>query len=237
MPGQRVLVLGGTGPAGICLLRELIHRSHSVVVYARNPQKIPEDISSSPLAETIKGSLDDTEALSTAVAQSHVVVSLLGPRAGDNLKSSELYSNFYKNSLFPAMRQHGVRRVYAMGTVSIVCEEDSRSVLRYCMRTAIHLFAGTAYRAIINIGEAFEKDAKDLDWSVFRIGMISGECDRKAWMEDREEGTVFVGWVAQAGWTTSQKRAALTRWLVDIAEEGLPGWVGKMPAVSRLASS
>jgi nucleoside-diphosphate-sugar epimerase len=51
MPGSKVLVLGGTGPAGICLLRELIHRNHEVVAFARNPQKIPEDVSSSPLIE------------------------------------------------------------------------------------------------------------------------------------------------------------------------------------------
>lgn len=51
MPGSKVLVLGGTGPAGICLLRELIYRNHEVIAFARNPIKIPEDVSSSPLIE------------------------------------------------------------------------------------------------------------------------------------------------------------------------------------------
>lgn len=46
-----VLVLGGTGPAGICLLRELLHRKHKVVAYARTPSKVPEDLAADPLLE------------------------------------------------------------------------------------------------------------------------------------------------------------------------------------------
>ena len=47
----KILVLGGTGPAGICLLRELVHRKHSCFVFARSPSKIPEDLRTSPLLE------------------------------------------------------------------------------------------------------------------------------------------------------------------------------------------
>lgn len=46
-----VLVLGGTGPAGICLLRELIHRNYPTIVFARNPSKLPNDVSSNSLLE------------------------------------------------------------------------------------------------------------------------------------------------------------------------------------------
>ena len=53
MANVKVLVLGGTGPAGICLLRELIHRKYKVVAFARSPSKIPEDLSSNPLIEVI----------------------------------------------------------------------------------------------------------------------------------------------------------------------------------------
>lgn len=45
----KILVLGATGPAGICLLRELIHRKYATIVYARNPAKIPNDVASSGL--------------------------------------------------------------------------------------------------------------------------------------------------------------------------------------------
>lgn len=51
MAPTKVLVLGATGPAGICLLRELLYRQHETVAYVRNPSKIPEDLSSNPLLE------------------------------------------------------------------------------------------------------------------------------------------------------------------------------------------
>jgi len=51
MAGDKILVLGGTGKAGICLLRELVFRNHPTVVYCRNPSKIPAELSSNPLLE------------------------------------------------------------------------------------------------------------------------------------------------------------------------------------------
>ncbi|RSL55388.1 hypothetical protein CEP54_009436 [Fusarium duplospermum] len=237
MPGSKVLVVGGTGPAGICLLRELIHRNHEVVAFARNPKKIPEDVSSSPLIEIIEGQLEDTEVLSTAVSKSYVVVSLLGPNINGLKMDPSVMADFYKRSLFPAMRQHGVKRVYAMGTISIVRPEDSRSLLRYCMVAFVRLVAGGAYRTVINISQTFEEDAKGLDWTIYRIAGIPGGSDHESWKRDREDGKAFVGWVGETGWTMSQRRGALARWLVDAVEDGLTEWIGKMPAVSKLAGS
>jgi len=51
MAGGKVLVFGGTGPAGICLLRELLHRQHETIAFARNPSKIPEELVNNPLLE------------------------------------------------------------------------------------------------------------------------------------------------------------------------------------------
>jgi uncharacterized protein YbjT (DUF2867 family) len=51
MSSLTVLVLGGTGPAGISLLRELLHRKHKVIAFARSPQKVPEGLASDPLLE------------------------------------------------------------------------------------------------------------------------------------------------------------------------------------------
>lgn len=51
MAGRKILVLGGTGTAGICLLRELAFRQRSTVVYARNVSKIPSDLVSNEFLE------------------------------------------------------------------------------------------------------------------------------------------------------------------------------------------
>jgi putative NADH-flavin reductase len=51
MAGDRILVLGATGPSGICLLRELLYRHHAAIAYVRNPSKIPSDLYDNPLLE------------------------------------------------------------------------------------------------------------------------------------------------------------------------------------------
>ncbi|PTD13128.1 hypothetical protein FCULG_00002742 [Fusarium culmorum] len=232
-----VLVLGGTGPAGICLLRELLHRKHKVVAYARTPSKVPEDLATDPLLEIVKGELSDNQALATAVAKCGVVVSLLGPQLSDRSMDPSVFPKFYKSSLFPAMRQHGVKRVFAMGTLSIVRPEDSWSILRPTMVMFVRLLASGAYRTIIGIGETFENEAKDLDWTIFRIAGIPGESDNESWARDREDGKTFVGWIGEKGHTYSQKRAALSRWLVNAVEGGLQDWVLYQPGGSASALS
>ncbi|KFY05456.1 hypothetical protein V492_08524 [Pseudogymnoascus sp. VKM F-4246] len=235
MAGPKVLVLGGTGPAGICLIRELLHRNHSVVAFARTPSKIPEDLASNPLLEIIQGSLDDLEALSTAVSSSHTVLSLLGPTTTRKFDPT-IYSTFY-TSLFALMREHSVRRIFAMGTLSIPQPDDKFSLIRLFLVFIVRLFANSAYRAILDIARAFEGAGERVDWTVFRIAGIPGGSDEKAWKKDREEGEAFEGWIGEGGWSVMQKRGALARWLVDATEDGKESWIGKMPAVGKLKGS
>ncbi|KAL4875457.1 mediator complex subunit 27-domain-containing protein [Aspergillus karnatakaensis] len=229
MVGTKILVLGGTGPTGICLLRELVFRNLETVVYARNPSKIPEDLASSPLLEIIKGEMHDRTTLSPAIASSRVIISLLGPNTIDRSMSPTLFADMYKDSVFPLMREHGVRRIFAMGTISIVRLEDRWSLVRSAIVMLVRTVAYSAYANVVNIGDAFENHASGLDWTVYRIARIPGGDDERSWRRDREDGEVFVGWVWEKGWTISQRRGALARWLVDAAEGGAEEWRVRMP--------
>jgi hypothetical protein len=167
-----------------------------------------------------------------------VVISVLGPQAG-NLKDLDhaFFGNFYKDTLFPLMRQHGVRRIFALGTPSYEDPGDRWVWMRPLVHTIFPLFARSAYENILNIARAFKEEGRDIDWTVYRINFISGGSDEQSWRADREQGETFVGYVGHPGWTKSQKRGSLARWLVDAAETGLPDWVGKLPAVSYRAGS
>ncbi|CEL02327.1 hypothetical protein ASPCAL03498 [Aspergillus calidoustus] len=236
MAGSKILVLGGTGPAGICLLRELVYRKHATIVYARNPSKIPEDLADHELIEVVKGEMNDLETLSAAIAQSYIVLSLLGPNILDKNMEPTLFADMYKSSVFPLMRQHGVKRIYAMGTISLYRPEDHWVLSRSVVVTFVRLFANRAYQNIINLAKVFDEDADGLDWTVFRIAMIPGNADEESWRRDREDGEAFAGPVGAKGWSISQTRAALARWLVDSVERGGDEWVGKMPAVCKKAA-
>ncbi|EAA61305.1 hypothetical protein AN7100.2 [Aspergillus nidulans FGSC A4] len=207
MAGSKFLVLGGTGPAGICLLRELVYRQHETIVYARNPSKIDGDIQSNEFLEIIKGEFveDDLPTLSAAMARTKVVISLLGPNI-IRMSNPTLFADIYKTFVFPLMREHGVRRIFAMGTPSISRPQDSWTLFTAVVIPIIRIFAHSAYANVRAIGDAFEQHADGLDWTVFRIAAIPGNHDEESWRTDREDADVFVGWVGEKGWTPSQKR-------------------------------
>lgn len=77
-------------------------------------------VSSSHVA---KGELTDTDALSTAVSKSRLIISLLGPQVMKSIPQT-LFADFYRIP-FPFMRQHRVRRIFAVSTVSIYRPEDT----------------------------------------------------------------------------------------------------------------
>ncbi|KAK1710868.1 uncharacterized protein BDZ83DRAFT_711102 [Colletotrichum acutatum] len=234
MSGKKVLVLGGTGPAGICLLRELVHRNHATILLARTPSKIPDDLASSTLIEILEGEMSDTKALDSAMAGTSVVVSLLGPNINDKHIDPSLYADIYRNYVFPAMKQHGVKRILAMGTISIKQPEDHWTFFQTMVTIIMPLLNGAVYRNMHNLAHLFGKEDHGLDWTVFRMAQIPGESDENSWRHDRDLG-VFTGWIGEKGWISTLRRGALARWLVDGVEGKMDVWVHKMPGISQLA--
>ncbi|KAF9701518.1 hypothetical protein EKO04_000954 [Ascochyta lentis] len=237
MSTPKILVLGGTGPAGICLLRELLYRNHSVVAYARNPSKIPADLSSNPLCSVVKGEMNDLKTFSTAIAGCSTVISHLGAQISDTHIAPSLYADMYRNTVIPSMRDHGVKRIFLMGTMAIQKPDDSWTLLTPVVLTFMKLFARAVYRNILNVADLFENEAQDLDWTIFRIAAIPGESDEGSWRKGRDEGKLYVGPLGAKGWTMNTNRSLLARWLSDATESGASEWVRKMPAVTRLAGS
>lgn len=181
--------------------------------------------------QVVKGELSDRGALSTAISQSRVILSLMGPNTLLYVNPT-MYTDFYE-SVFQLMREHGVQRIFAMSTLSIWQPEDEFSLVRLALVTLVFVVAHFGWRTARAIGRVFEERATSLDWTVFRIAGIPGGFSEADWKNDREDGEAFEGWIGQKGWSPQQKRAALARWLVDAAEDGKTRWIRKMPAVSR----
>ncbi|KAF4493368.1 hypothetical protein FAGAP_10504 [Fusarium agapanthi] len=207
MSGPAILVLGATGPSGICVLRELIHHGQPAIAFVRNPAKVPQDLSENPLLD---GESSDLHGPSAAVARSSAIISLLGPTSL-KVPDSTLYASFYA-ALFPIMAQHKVRRILAMGTVSATLPQDRFSFLRWAFVTFLRLAGPTAYQTILSITQTFESSAhKDVDWTIFRLFFATGDSDADTWRALREQEDVFAGYIGEPGWTTSIHRAALAK--------------------------
>ena len=176
--------------------------------------------------------MSDDAAISAVMAQCSVVVSLLGPSISDRSVGPTMYPELYKSIVFPMMRRHGVRRIFAMGTLTIRQPEDRWTLMQTAVVPLMRLFANSLYQNIIGVGNVFTQDASDLDWTIFRIAGIPGEADEVSWKKNRDGGKVFAGAIGEPGWTSSINRALLARWLCDSAESGAAEWIGKMPALA-----
>ncbi|KAF1815602.1 NAD(P)-binding protein [Eremomyces bilateralis CBS 781.70] len=233
MAGDKVLVLGATGPAGIVLLRELLHRKHATIAYVRTPSKIPQDLEDDPLLEVVQGTMEDTASLSAVIATAYIIVSFLGP---NDMRSPMPYPGYY-SLMFPLMREHGVKRILAMCTPSVAESNDNFNLLvNIFIRRIFKLLAPGAYQCMQNVARVFRDEAQGLDWTLFRITAIPGESDADSWKRDREHST-YVGYVGDKDWKYWTNRSGLARWLVDTVEQGQGKWVGKLPAVSDRTTS
>lgn len=48
MPQKKLLIFGGTGASGVHTVNHALSEGHEVIVYARNPDKLPEETRSNP---------------------------------------------------------------------------------------------------------------------------------------------------------------------------------------------
>jgi nucleoside-diphosphate-sugar epimerase len=141
-----ILVLGGTGPTGLALIEEALARNHNLVIFARSPQKLPEDVRSHPSVVIIKGSLEDEEAIAKAFEAElpskktsdgstnsdttlsrklsiDAVVSALGPPVKWVHPAGHPLAKGYERFIHVA-REKGVKRFIVLGTASIKDELD-----------------------------------------------------------------------------------------------------------------
>jgi nucleoside-diphosphate-sugar epimerase len=147
-----ILVLGGTGATGQALIEEAIARKHTVVVFARSPEKLPEELKSHPSVVIVAGTLEDEEAIKTAFTahrstgpetpgQSQVqqestsenltstrihidaIISALGPPVKKIHPSGHPIAKGYER-IVRIGKEYGVSRFVVLGTASIPDSED-----------------------------------------------------------------------------------------------------------------
>jgi hypothetical protein len=169
--------------------------------------------------------------LSQAIAQSRAIISLLGP--GSERQPRTVFADWYRR-IIPMMQKHGVRRLFALATNAIRRSDDQFSVSRALTSGLIRVIANNGYQSILAIQEYFESvDDLKIEWTVFRVGMLSGTSEAAAWSTDREQGEAYAGPVGATGYTLGINRSVLARWLVNEALEQEPRWAHQMPAVSN----
>jgi len=216
-------ILGGTGPSGQCLIEEALSRNHTLSLLVRTPSKLPSSITSHPAVTVVQGSLSDREAITQTIRGASAVLSTLGPSLSVSTAlhgltdSSTPIADGY-TLILEVMRQEGVRRLIALGTVSNENAEDGSSVLRWCLVTAVWAFLHYAWKDVVMFGKKIQESG--LEWTIARVARLSNAPGG---------GQVKAGLVGREGTGVVVARADLARWFLDELERG--EWIRKMPVV------
>jgi len=219
---MRVLVIGATGPAGILLIREALAASHSVVVYARSPGKLPEEIRIHERVTIVEGQLDDVQALTRAITGVDAVLSALGPPVlhGPFHHAGAPLAKAYQRIL-DIMKRRGVRRLIALGTTSIKDPaHDKFSATFFALVTGVMVLASTAYHDVQEFGKAIMNSGEEIDWTIARVPVLT----------DKHSTEYIAGYVGDGKTKPFLSRAAFAHFVVE--ELSKNQWVHKLPLVS-----
>ncbi|KAJ3575916.1 hypothetical protein NP233_g791 [Leucocoprinus birnbaumii] len=218
---MRFLVLGGTGPCGVLLIRELLSQfpSEPIVVYARSPQKLPADLNSTayPTLIIIKGDLSDKEAIERALEGVDVVLSALGPLFGQ--PSDTPLARGY-GLVIDAMEKNGIKRLIALGTTSIADPADKSSLAYTLMINAVKTGARSMYKDIVAVGETIRSRGQNLDWTLVRVPILTNSDNTK----------VIAGSVGDGKVGTTLSRKGFATFVVEEVKQRQ--WVKKAPLIT-----
>ncbi|KAK7694211.1 hypothetical protein QCA50_001391 [Cerrena zonata] len=218
---MKVLIFGGTGPAGLLLIKEALSKGHTVVIYARSPQKVPQDITSNPSVTIVEGQLTDADAISRATDGVHAVLSALGPPVaqGVTYPSNTPLAQAY-GLILDAMRKHDVKRIILLGTASMKDEQDKFSLQFKLLVTGVALFAHGAYKDVVAIGDFIRGQPEDVLWTIARVPLLTSGA-----------GTNHIaGYIGDGKTNTKLSRAAFAVFVLQELEGN--EWCRKSPMIS-----
>ncbi|KAI0700429.1 NAD-P-binding protein [Cytidiella melzeri] len=218
---MHLLILGGTGPAGILLIEESLALNHSVVVLARSPHKLSNTIRNHAHVTVIEGQLTDETVIDTAVTGVDAVLSALGPSSteGRSHPSDTPLARAY-SLVIRAMKKHGVKRLIALGTASMKDKHDKFSVVYKLLITGVSLFAPNAYKDVVAIGEVIRGEGSELLWTLVRVPLLT----------DDSKKDVVAGYVGDGVVGFRLSRAAFVAFVLQQLEG--TEWQQKAPLIS-----
>jgi len=217
---MHVLILGATGPSGTLLVKKALDASHTVVIFARSPEKLSEEIRNDTRVTTLKGALDDEPALSAAMENVDAVLSALGPKLSHGTyPSGEPLARAY-SLIIKVMVAHGVKRLIALGTPSITDPHDKQSLKWTLVVGGLKILASTVYSDIVGIGNIIRTEGDALDWTIVRVPFLTNSSSRD----------VVAGYVGDGKTGTTLSRLGFAAFVLQELAENK--WVKEAPLIT-----
>lgn len=160
--------------------------------------------------------------MSKVIEGQDVVVSFLGPTEFFSSQRPELFVEAY-DKIFKAMREHHIKRIYAIGTPYLADEKDLQGGFKVKIPGAVfRVISHNLWKSFVLIGEVFEK-AEDLDWTIFRVGRLTDAESKK-----KTEAFDYIG---AKGWSPWSSRTGTAEWVIGQIDDDRKEHIHERPAV------
>ncbi|KAJ7736763.1 hypothetical protein DFH07DRAFT_753286 [Mycena maculata] len=223
---MRVIVLGATGSSGILVVKEYlkVYPTGTVVIYARNPSKVPADIAASPAVTVVKGELTDATVLTSAFEAGKVdaVLSTVGPTLGH---PSTLPLTAAHKTIISVMAAQDCKRLITLSTSSVEDPRDKFSLAAAILVFIVWVIQRNAYNDIIAYSKLVEEECNKhgIDWTVVRVPNLNTKPNQK----------VIAGYLGDGKTGVFPSRHAIAEFYVREIEG--KEWSCKAPALSSTA--
>lgn len=212
---MKLTIFGATGATGKQLIERALAAGNDVVAFARDPSKIGPGHERLTI---IQGELSDTAAIERAVRGTDAVISVLGPRPREDIKSKPLARGMI--NIIAAMRKNNVRRLIISSTPSAADPNDLPDFRIKILITIVKSTMRPSYEEIVDVARIVRES--DTDWTIVRVSMLNN---------NSESGRIRAGYLGRKQVGTNISRADLAAFLLDQARD--TSWLRHAPAISN----
>jgi nucleoside-diphosphate-sugar epimerase len=196
-------------------VEQALGAGNQVVAFVRNPLII--DPSHERLT-IVQGELSDAPAIEHAVASADAVISVLGPRPGEDSQSRPLM--YGMQNILAAMQKTGVRRLILSSTPSASDPNDLPDLKFKILVGLIKTAMRPAYEEIVGVARLVRMS--DTNWTIVRVSMLNNK---------PALGKIRAGYLGKKQVGTKISRADLAAFLLEQVQGAT--WLRQAPAISN----
>ncbi|HEX9330447.1 MAG TPA: SDR family oxidoreductase [Anaerolineales bacterium] len=212
---MKLTIFGATGAAGRQLIQQALAEGYDATAFVRNPSRLTichENLT------VIQGELYDVEKIEHAVNSADAIISLLGPRPGEDSKGKPLTQG--TRNIIVAMKKFGIRRLIVVCTPSASAPSDLPDLKFKLLVSMIKTTMRPVYEEIVNVAQVVRDS--DLDWTIVRVSILNN---------NSKFSKVRVGYLGMGEVGVRISRADMAGFILDELKNAK--YISQMPAISN----
>jgi len=124
-------------------------------------------------------------------------------------------------TIIKAARASNIKQLYILGTPTAFVPGDERNAFLKVFIGFLKIFLNQVYSEIIGLGQLLDDEAKDLDWTMYRLGMLS----------NGKGVTKAAKTLGTDDWVNSTYRPGVATWILDQIEKDNADWARQKPVL------